>query len=41
MTFDTPHMIATAVIVFAVIWIVDHTSAFENAAKGRKTSSRS
>jgi len=37
MTFDVPHMLATGLIVFAVIWLVDHTSAFENASKGRKT----
>jgi hypothetical protein len=37
MTFDIPHMIATGVIVFAAIWLVDHTNAFENMTKGRRT----
>ncbi len=37
MTFDIPHMIATGLLVFAVIWFIDHSSAFGGAAKGRKT----
>lgn len=37
MIFDIPHMLATGLIVFAVIWLVDHTRAFENATKARKT----
>lgn len=37
MVFDIPHMIATGLLIFAVIWVVDHTSAFESAPKGRKT----
>lgn len=37
MTFDIPHMIATAVIILAVIWIFDHTALFETASKKRKT----
>lgn len=37
MTFDIPHMVATGLIIFAVIWLIDHSSAFENATKGRKT----
>lgn len=37
MTFDVPHMIATALIIFAVIWGVDHTSLFGRLRKGRRT----
>ena len=37
MTFDIPHMIATGLIIFAIIWLFDHTTAFENMTKGRKT----
>jgi hypothetical protein len=34
--FDIPHMIATAVIIFAVIWGLNQTAFFENAPKGRR-----
>jgi hypothetical protein len=37
MTFDIPHMIATALIVFLPIWLVDHASVFEDMTKARKT----
>ena len=37
MTFDLPHMMATVLIVFAVIWPVDHLGAFDGMTKGRKT----
>ena len=37
MIFDIPHMIATGLIIFAVIWLIDHTGPFESMTKGRKT----
>ncbi|SEN07228.1 hypothetical protein [Palleronia pelagia] len=37
MVFDIPQMIATGLIVLLILWIVDHTAAFEGASKGRKT----
>lgn len=37
MVFDIPHMIVSGIIVLAVLWIVDHTSAFDNTTKGKKT----
>jgi hypothetical protein len=37
MVFDFPHMIATAIVIFAVLWVFDHTSAFSEMTKGRKT----
>ena len=37
MELDFPHMIATGAIILAVLWFFDHTSAFENMTKGRKT----
>lgn len=37
MRFDIPHMIATGLIVFVVLWVVDHTAAFADATTGRKT----
>lgn len=36
MTFDIPHMIATAIIIFVVIWGLGQMQAFENMAKGRR-----
>ncbi|MDW4500556.1 hypothetical protein R5H30_21390 [Sulfitobacter sp. D35] len=37
MNFDIPHMLASGLIIFAIIAIIDHASAFENVSKGRKT----
>lgn len=37
MTFDIPHMIATGLIVFGVIMLIDHASAFDRLSKGRRT----
>ena len=37
MRFDVPHMLATALVVFAIIWPVDHLAPFEGMPKGRKT----
>jgi len=37
MTFDIPHMTATAAIIFAILWLVDHTQTFENATTRRKS----
>ncbi|MFC3613317.1 hypothetical protein ACFORG_06050 [Lutimaribacter marinistellae] len=36
MTFDIPHMIVTALIIFAVIYPLNHMTQFENMSKGRK-----
>ena len=36
MTFDIPHMIVTALIIFAVIYPLNHMAQFENMSKGRK-----
>lgn len=33
-TFDIPHMIATALIVLAVSWIVQHTAAIQGMSRG-------
>lgn len=35
MTFDIPHMIATAVIIFIVVYGVNHQ--FESMPKGKRT----
>ena len=37
MTFDIPHMIATAVIVFIVIWGLDQTSLLDKMSKRKQT----
>lgn len=37
MAFDIPHMIATTLIIFAVIYPLNHMAQFENISKGRKT----
>lgn len=37
MTFDIPHMIATAIIIFVVVWGLDQTTVLDNMSKGRKT----
>ena len=36
MTFDIPHMIVTALIIFAVVYPLNHMAQFENMKKGRK-----
>lgn len=36
MTFDFPHMIATAVVIFIAIWAVNNLSAFDGMTKGRR-----
>ena len=37
MTFDFPHMIVSALIIFAVVWGLDQGSALDNMPKSRKT----
>lgn len=37
MTFDIPHMIATAIIVLAVAWPIQHDWILADASKGKKT----
>lgn len=37
MTFDIPHMIATAVIILAVTYPINHGLILKDATKGRKT----
>ncbi len=37
MNLDYAHIFATGLIVFAVIWPVDHLAAFDGMGKGRKT----
>ena len=37
MSLDIPHALVTAAIIFGVLWVVNHTAAFENMAKGKKT----
>lgn len=36
MTFDITHMIATAVIIFVVVYATSHTAMFEHMSKGRR-----
>lgn len=36
MTFDIPHMIATAVIILAVVYGTNHMSVFEGMSKGKR-----
>lgn len=36
MTFDIPHMIATAIIILAVVYPLNHMQQFETMSKGRK-----
>ena len=36
MTFDIPHMIITAIIIFLVVYPLNHMKQFENMSKGRK-----
>lgn len=37
MKFDIPHMVATAILIFVVLWVVNQTNLFSNLSKGRKT----
>jgi hypothetical protein len=37
MTFDIAHMIATALIIFVVVWGLDQTTVLDNMPKRRKT----
>jgi hypothetical protein len=37
MTFDIPHMIATAIVIFAVVWGLDQTTMLDSMPKRRKT----
>ncbi len=37
MSFDFLHMLATGLVVFGVISLVDHARVFEPMSKGRKT----
>jgi len=36
MVFDIPHMIATAIVVFAGVWVVQNTRIGENATKWKR-----
>ena len=36
MTFDIPHMIATAIIIFVVVWGLDQTTVLDNMSKRRR-----
>ena len=36
MTLDIPHMIVTVVIVFAVVWALNNSTALSNMSKGRR-----
>lgn len=36
MTFDIPHMIVTALIIFAVVYPLNQMAQFESMPKGRK-----
>jgi uncharacterized membrane protein len=37
MILDIPHIIVTAIVIFAAIWCVNHTSIFDGMSKGRRT----
>ena len=37
MTFDFAHMIVTALILFAILWLVNHSGVFKNTSKRGKT----
>ncbi|SLN09681.1 hypothetical protein ROJ8625_00054 [Roseivivax jejudonensis] len=37
MTFDLPHMIVTAIIIFCVVWVVNHTGPFEGMTKQKRS----
>ena len=37
MTFDPLHAILTSIILFATIWIVNHTAAFEGMTKRKRS----
>ncbi|WP_425053568.1 hypothetical protein [Psychromarinibacter sp. S121] len=36
MTIDIPHMIATAIVIFVVVFGISHLPAAETMSKGRK-----
>ena len=36
MTLDIPHMIATAVIIFMLVYGTNHMAMFEGMSKGKK-----
>ncbi|UMA63593.1 hypothetical protein LVO79_11145 [Roseivivax marinus] len=37
MTFDIPHMIVTAIIIFFVVWLVQHTAMFEGMTRRKRS----
>ena len=37
MSLDIPHILATAVIIFLVLWGLDNTSVLGNMSKGKRT----
>ena len=37
MTLDIPHMLVTAAIIFAAIWLINHLGAFENMPKAKRS----
>jgi len=37
MTFDIPHMVVSAVIIFIVFWAVNNLSVFEGMTKRRRS----
>lgn len=37
MTFDIPHMIATGLLIFAILWIRNHVDYFRDMTKARRT----
>lgn len=36
MTLDIPHMIASTIVIFAVVYGVNRTTLFKNLSRGRK-----
>ncbi|ETW14137.1 hypothetical protein ATO8_04566 [Roseivivax marinus] len=37
MTFDIPRMIVTAIIIFCVVWLVQHTAMFEGMTRRKRS----
>lgn len=37
MELDIPHMIASGVIIFGVLWVFNHTSSLKDRINGRTT----
>ncbi|WP_306132941.1 hypothetical protein [Roseivivax marinus] len=37
MTFDIPHMIVTAIIIFCVVCLVQHTAMFEGMTRRKRS----